>query len=354
MVARRALLKYRPMWHSILLAAALAASAKSPAPKKPAVPKEHPGSYAFARELAQQAGPSRKDLSAKSIRATLAKAKYQQGIIDAISKPAEGKPWKAYRPIFLTEARIEQGVAFHRAEQAALAEYSQRYGVPAEIMVAIIGVETFYGRNTGKYQTLDALTTLAFYYPPRQAFFRDELKHYFLLQDKQLPNAIDKLNGSYAGAMGLGQFMPSSIAKYAVDGDEDGKLDLWQSRRDALASIGNYLVGHGWQRGEPIVERALAPEGSTPEFRQGVEIDSTVGALVGQGYALQTPADRPPATGARLLVLDGAEGPEPYFAYRNFYVLSRYNRSPLYCLAVTQLAEAIVAAAREEPSVAGQ
>jgi membrane-bound lytic murein transglycosylase B len=348
------------MLHTVLLAALLAAS---PSPKHaPAKPKhapahasaksEHPGAKAFARELAKEAHATHPELSAQAIGSTLARARYQQGIIDAITKPAEAKPWKDYRPLFLGQKRIDEGIAFYRAERDTLEALGAKYGVPPEVIVAIVGVETFYGRNVGKYKALDALATLAFHYPPREAFFRSELKQLFLLRGPGFPYQLDELVGSYAGAMGMGQFMPSSIAKYAIDGDGDGRIDLWRSRPDVLASVANYLAGYGWERGAPIAEPAVLPDGMdvAPLETQGLEPKSSVGALFALGITSER--ERPPELPASVLGLDGESGREHWLTYRNFYVLSRYNRSPLYCMAVHQLAGAIAAGVAAEPKPA--
>jgi len=341
------------MLHTVLLVALLAASPKH-APAPASAKSEHPGAKAFARELAQEARATHPGLSVQAIERTLARARYQQGIIDAITRPAEAKPWKDYRPLFLGQKRIDEGIAFYRAERETLELLSERYGVPAEVIVAIVGVETFYGRNVGKHKALDALATLAFHYPPRQPFFRSELKQLFLLSGPQFPYKLDELVGSYAGAMGMGQFMPSSIAKYAIDGDGDAKVDLWQSRSDVLSSVANYLAGYGWVRGGPIAEPAVLPDGmdGVPPEAQGIEPKSSVGALFALGITSEQ--ERPPELPASVLGLDGEAGREHWLTYRNFYVLSRYNRSPLYCMAVHQLAGAIAAgvAAQPEPAPA--
>jgi membrane-bound lytic murein transglycosylase B len=334
----------------IVLAAAMApgaATAKRPAHPPAAKTEQHPGADAFARELAAEAGKTHPALNERAIRRALAGAHFQQSIIDAMTRPAEAKPWKDYRPLFLTGARIAAGVAFYQSERATFDTLAARYGVPAEVIVAIVGVETYYGRNVGKFHELDALATLAFHYPPRQEFFRAELKQLFLLQGPSFPYKLNDLTGSYAGAMGIGQFMPSSIAKYAVDGDGDGKLDLWHSHPDALASIANYLVGYGWVRDAPIADPAiLAPDASASDGTS-LEPKSTVGefAAAGAKPELERPADLP----ANLLGLDGAGGREHWLTYRNFWVISRYNRSPLYCMAVHQLAQAIAATTAANP-----
>jgi membrane-bound lytic murein transglycosylase B len=327
-----------------------AASAKTkPHPKKkakapPRIP--HPGQAAFARELAKDPSAKQRKLTRAAIEKTLDRAQFQPAIIEAITRPAEAKPWRAYRPLFLTDKRVAEGVAFYAQEREALQKISARTGVPPEVIVAIVGVETFYGRNTGKYKALDALATLAFHYPPRSEFFRSELKQLFLLQGPHFPFALNDLSGSYAGAMGLGQFMPSSIAKYGVDGDGDGKIDLWASRADALASIGNYLQGYGWAANAPIADPAQVTVDAELVETPTLEPRRSVGELARLGYV--APAAREQALPATLITLDGEQGAEYWIAYQNFYVISRYNRSPLYCMAVMQLAQAIAAGAGDQ------
>ena len=299
---------------------------------------------AFAAEVAKEGGPS-----AQSVLDILGGAKVQQSILEAIARPAEKtREWKDYRPIFVTDKRIADGVAFLRANRELLDRIGGEYGVPPEIIVAIIGVETGYGKNTGKYRVLDALSTLAFNYPPRAKFFRGELKQLFLLGDQHLPYAIDELKGSYAGAMGWGQFMPTSIAQWAKDEDGDGRIDLWNSLPDITASVANYFLAHGWQKDQPVTVRAqpaadaqaLAPANSEPVW--------SLQQLEAWGYA---PIERVDAqTPSTLLRLEAERGPEYWLTFKNFYVITRYNRSPLYSMAVWQLAQAIAAGAAETPA----
>ncbi len=288
---------------------------------------------ALARELAQSQG-----LDAAAVAEILAGAKYQQSIIDAITRPAEAKPWKAYRPIFMTEKRIVDGRAFLAEHRDALAAVEAETGVPAEMIVAIIGVETNYGRITGSYRVLDALYTLGVHYPPRQTFFRSELAHVFSLAQKEQLD-LTTLKGSYAGAMGWGQFMPSSYLAYAKDGDGDGRRDLFGSLPDIFASIANYFVAHGWQAGQPVAIPAELDAGAQ-EFDAGsLEANHSLAALAAKGYRPVVAAgDDLKAT---VINLDGADGREHWLGFRNFYVISRYNRSPLYSLAVYQLSQAI-------------
>lgn len=294
----------------------------------------------FAQELAHDNG-----LDQASILATLGKARYQQSVIDAITRPAEAKPWKDYRPIFVTERRIDDGAAFYNANAALLKRTETDFGVPAELIVTILGVETNYGRVTGRYRVIDALTTLAFYYPPRQDFFRSELKQLFLLRSGSFPYAPDELMGSYAGAMGWGQFMPSSIAHFARDGDGDGKVDLWNSLPDISASVANYFVAHGWQKGGPVALRAKVAADARAVTPGTLEPVYPLQQLAEWGYTIDEKID--PMTPATLISLDGADGSEVWITFENFYTISRYNKSPLYSLAVYQLSQAIAAEVAE-------
>ncbi len=299
--------------------------------------EKHPGMRALAKMAAE--GDAKREASYLAL---LEGAVYQQSIIDAISRPAEGKAWKDYRPIFLTPARIAGGVKFWRENRAALAHAEEKYKVPANYIVAIIGVETLYGANVGKYRVLDALTTLALYYPPRAEFFAGELRQF--LKFSQVPSIkldATKALGSYAGAMGLGQFIPTSYVKFAVDGDGDGQIDLWQSKSDITASVANYFSVHGWQYGEPVVARTRIAQHAGAVLDTGVLPTTTVKALAKLGYRVQSTPGQPkpkPGTKASMIVLEGELGPEHFIGFQNFYVITRYNRSPLYAMAVHQLA----------------
>jgi membrane-bound lytic murein transglycosylase B len=290
----------------------------------------------FARELNREAG-----LAESDVLATLAKAKVQQSILDAMSRPAEAKPWKDYRPIFLTDKRRDDGIAFYRANRDLIDRAAAEFAVAPEIIVAIIGVETSYGRNFGSYRVLDALVTLAFHYPPRSKFFRGELRQLFLLGDTHMAHPIDELVGSYAGAMGWGQFIPTSVANFARDYDGDGRIDLWGSMPDIVGSVANYFAMHGWVQGGPVAvasntepsARAIRPENLEPVY--------PVEQLKGWGYVPAQPVDA--AELATLLQLQGSQGNEDWLTFHNFYVITRYNRSPLYAMAVWQLSVEIAA-----------
>jgi membrane-bound lytic murein transglycosylase B len=274
------------------------------------------------------------------VRAVLAQAQTKQPIIDAMNRPAEAvRKWHEYRPIFINDARINGGIAFYREHRDALERVSMQTGVPAEMIVAIIGVETSYGRVTGNYRVLDALYTLAFDFPKRAPFFAGELAQLFALKKEEPQLDLLALKGSYAGAMGLGQFMPSSYRLWAKDGDGDGRRDLLTHLPDVFASIANYFVVHGWERDAPVVARAIREAGAadfTPETWDPVY---PLADLAARGYRPQP--GQPVAEGATLLSLDGDAGKEYWLAYRNFYVITRYNRSPMYSLSVHQLAQAI-------------
>ena len=288
---------------------------------------------AFASEIAKAGGPAE-----TSVLATLATVKVQQSILDAMAKPAEAKPWKDYKPIFVTDKRIDDGVAFYRENRALVERIGKEYGVAPEIIVAIVGVETSYGRITGKYRVLDALATLAFHYPPRSAYFRGELKQLFLLGDTHLAVPIDELKGSYAGAMGWGQFMPTSIAQWAKDEDGDGRIDLWNSLPDILGSVANYFAAHGWQNGGPVAVRAQ-PAAEVHDVPQDIEPKIPVQQMEAWGYAPLSHVDAD--TPSSLLPLDGERGAEYWLTFQNFYVITRYNKSPLYSMAVWQLSQQI-------------
>ena len=276
----------------------------------------------------------------EEIRGWLSQARYQQSIINAITRPAEGKPWKDYRPIFLTDKRIEQGREFYSEHRGEIERISAQTGVPGEIIVAIMGVETSYGRVTGTYRVLDALYTLAFFYPRREEFFRGELVHLFALAREEHLD-LNTLKGSYAGAMGWGQFMPSSYRNFGRDGDGDGRRDLLGSTSDALASIANYFVQSGWQRGQPAFVPAVADAGAMPFVPENFEPRYALADLAARGYRPANPGA--PDSPATLLTLQGVDGPEYWIGYKNFYVITRYNRSPMYAMAVHQLAQQIAA-----------
>lgn len=294
---------------------------------------------AYVEQMAQQ-GFSRADLTK-----LFKDAQHKQSIIDAISRPAEKvKPWSEYRDVFVTDQRIAEGVQFWRDNAAALARAQQEYAVPPEIVIAIIGVETRYGRNAGAYRVIDALSTLAFDYPPRSDFFRNELTQYLLLTREE---GIDprSLTGSYAGAMGYGQFMPSSFRNWAVDFDGDGKRNIWTDPVDAIGSVANYFRQHGWIADGQVVEPASV---SSPKAdgvaNESLSLQYTVGQLRAFGVSVDGVSD---AAEAGLYRMDGNNGIEYWVGLHNFYVITRYNHSSMYALAVHQLGQAIAGRATE-------
>ena len=263
----------------------------------------------------------------------------QPSILDAIAKPAEAKPWFQYREIFMTEARIAGGVEFWRNNAAALQAVQQQYGVPPEIIIAIIGVESKYGAVTGKYRVIDALATLGFAHPTRSEFFLNELESYLLLSRKE---GLDPLlpTGSYAGAMGLPQFMPSSFLSYAVDFDHDGKRDIWKDQADAIASVANYFANNHWQAGAAVAYPVTAIGQSYRQaLDKGVKPDVKVAQL--RALGIQVPERLANTETVKLLSFALADGEELWLGLHNFYVITRYNHSPLYAMAVYQLSEAI-------------
>ncbi|MFG5863592.1 lytic murein transglycosylase B [Metapseudomonas sp. CR1201] len=265
----------------------------------------------------------------------------KQSILDAISRPAERvRSWKEYRPIFITPARIQKGVNFWNQHADALARAEKEYGVPAQVIVAIIGVETFYGGNTGNFRVIDALSTLGFDYPPRADFFRQQLKEFLLLAREEQVDPL-MLKGSYAGAMGLPQFMPSSFRAYAVDFDGDGHIDIWNNPVDAIGSVASYFKRHGWVHGAPVVSRAQVRGERVDEgLTQGLDPVKNVGDLRTLGWASDDALrDDVPVTAFRL---EGDEGAEYWMGLPNFYVITRYNRSAMYAMAVHQLSELLV------------
>lgn len=340
---------HRMAWLGSALAGLTAAAAAQtpPAPTAStavAAAQPSPAQTALVNAVAAATGKSPVDLNA-----LLDSAVVQPSVLAAISRPAEAKPWSQYRPIFMNPERIAEGVTFYRQHHALLGEISRQYGVPPEFIVAIIGVETNYGVNTGSYRVLDALVTLAFHYPPRASFFQGELKALLELPATKLPGSIQDIYGSYAGAEGLAQFMPSSIRDFAVDADGDGHINLMASLPDAFASIANYFRAHGWQSGQPVAIQAApsATAAGAPAYTNTPPA-TPVEAFEAKGYAPVGKTD--PALPANLLTLAGADGSEYWLTFRNFYVITRYNRSPMYALAVTQLAHAIARGVAATPS----
>lgn len=270
-------------------------------------------------------------------------AQRKESILKAIKRPAEKvKPWHEYRKLFITGQRISDGVDFWDKNVQALKLAEQKYGVRPELIVSIIGIETHYGGNMGSYRVLDALSTLAFNYPRRADFFAKELENFLLLVREQ---GMDPqiLKGSYAGAMGYGQFMPSSYRNYAVDFNSDGKTDIWTDPEDAIGSIANYFVEHGWKRGEAVaVITSPRANADLTLVNDGLEPKWTVGLFNAKGFP--TTAQVSPDMAAGVFSLDTDTGKQYWLGLNNFYVLTRYNRSRLYAMAVYELAQEIIKA----------
>lgn len=277
----------------------------------------------------------------------IGQAQLRQPVIDAIQKPWEAKPWYQYRPLFITEARVRNGVTFWQQHADWLAKAEQQLKVPAEVIVAIIGVETRYGTQMGDHPVLDALYSLGFHYPARAPYFSKEFAQYVKLA-KQQGWPLRNPKGSYAGAMGMGQFMPTSYLHFARDFDGDGHIDLFANPADAIGSVGNYFAEHEWQWGEPVAHLAqVADAGKVAALLDGkLEINQSWQQLQAASVSLSTTL--PPATPVKLLKLDQALGAEYWVVRHNFYVITRYNRSPLYAMAVHQLSEKIAAAYHDQ------
>ncbi|MDY0072778.1 MAG: lytic murein transglycosylase B [Thauera sp.] len=292
----------------------------------------------FIDELVSEHG-----FEAAAVRNSLALAERNAQVIRLITPPGKRQPrsWQKYRGNFLSQQRIDGGVQFWQQHEALLQLASERFGVPPEIVVAIIGVETFYGRNTGNFQTLSALATLAFDYPPRAELFRRELGALFLLAREQ-QRAVTDYYGSYAGAIGHPQFLPSSIRAYAVDFDDNGHIDFDSNAVDAIGSVANYLHAHGWQAGAPIAAAARLALGSDPAPLIAAGIEPALSPQTLTAAGISTLSGAPAAATATLVDLETPGQTTAYWlGYRNFYVITRYNRSSFYAMAVFELAEAV-------------
>ncbi len=275
-------------------------------------------------------------LSETHVQNLVANARRRPSVLASAQRPAESMPWYRYRKIFLTQDRIERGRKYLKQHAALFDSVHRTYGLPPEIIAAIIGVETDYGRNTGSHPVVDTLLTLGFDFPRRAEFFRGQLEQLLLLE-REAQLDIASLRGSWAGALGLGQFIPGSYRAFAVDADQDGQRDLWNSPPDILASIANYFHQHDWQVGQPIAE-ALHP--SSPDrlpISEGLEPTLTAEELTLVGVTLS----HPEAGAVAVHAFEVPEGREYWIGYHNFYVITRYNHSALYALAVYQLSEAL-------------
>ena len=288
---------------------------------------------ADANFLAKYAG-----IDVATLNNALNQAVYQQKIIDAITRPSEGKPWWQYRKIFITTSRINAGVKFYFENEKTLLKAQQEYGVPYEIICAIIGVETFFGKNMGSWRVLDALYTLGFNFPKREAYFSKEFARFVALASREQWN-YDDIKGSYAGAMGMGQFMPSAYLDYAVDYDHDGYVNLFTDKEDAIGSVANYFKGHGWKNGRGIyypchINNADAAALMTKQWKL------TVDQLYKSGVTTKVNLSR--NQNIRLFAFDLENGNKGYaVGLNNFNTIMRYNTSPMYARAVYELSEFI-------------
>jgi membrane-bound lytic murein transglycosylase B len=294
------------------------------------------GADAFVRDMVDRHG-----FDPVELKGVMERASYRQGIIDAMNRPYEAKPWHRYRQLFMTPERIGGGADFWRSNAELLARAESAYGVSPQIIVAIIGVETNYGGNLGKHLVIDALTTLGFAYPRRADFFRRELEAFLLLSREEKVDPVAAV-GSYAGAMGKPQFIPSSYRAYAVDFDGDGRRDLWDTNADVIGSVANYLKGHGWRPGEPVAFLAEpssgVPVGLEIAEKSPVAPNTTAGDLRAAGVAWRETLQ--PDDPATLIRLDGIQD-EYWVGLDNFYAITRYNHSNLYAMAVHLLSEEI-------------
>ena len=285
----------------------------------------------FIDEMVEKHGFNRDELVSK-----FASAKKLDGVLEAIAKPAEKVlTWKEYRPIFVTSKRIKGGNKFLKQHHETLQRAEKEYGVPAEIITAIIGVETYYGRLSGKTQVFDSLVTLGFDYPPRSSFFLSELEQFLLLTREEDIDVRD-IRGSYAGAMGMPQFISSSYRHYAVDFDGDGKRDLLNNITDVIGSVANYFNVHGWKTGGQVVIPARV-NGSIEETRNKLKPHTQIADLAAEGVVPEAAVDKNEK--ATVITLKGKRGKEYWLGLDNFYVITRYNHSALYAMAVYQLSQ---------------
>lgn len=282
----------------------------------------------------------------KKLTQEFASAKRLDNVLEAISKPAEKVlTWKQYRPIFITASRIREGVHFMKKNRDELKRAEKIYGVPAQVIAAIVGVETYYGKRSGGISVFDSLTTLAFDYPQRGPFFRGELAQFLLLTREEHID-VNKVYGSYAGAMGMPQFISSSYRTYAVDFDGDGKRDLWNDRADVIGSVANYFNVHGWVRNQPVafqvkVDKKIPDDPEPGDADARLKPYTTVDKLRAEG--VQIDSKIPGDTKVTLLSFDGEKGKEYWIGLENFYVITRYNHSALYAMAVHQLSQKLLA-----------
>ncbi|MFC3186340.1 lytic murein transglycosylase B [Shewanella intestini] len=275
----------------------------------------------------------------------LASSHHNQAVLDAISRPWEAKPWHQYYPIFLTEKRLQKGLEFWQENAGIIEKAAKKFQVDPQIIVAIIGIETFYGGYMGKYKVQDALYTLGFYYPPRAKFFRSEFGNLMSLVKEEGLNK-DSLFGSYAGAMGYGQFIPSSYRHYAVDFNGDGRRDLLGSKADAIGSVANYFHQHGWQMGAPVALKMSYNGDDKPKANvwKSEPLHYKVSDIISPNLSLKKAKDIDASQKALLVKLQQKNSTEYWLGLKNFYVITRYNRSPLYAMAAYQFSQQLEAA----------
>ena len=275
-------------------------------------------------------------LPAEHVHKLISDSKHQSKVIANARRPAESKPWHWYRNIFLTDDRIRRGRIYLEEHAALLAEAERTYQVPAEVITAIVAAESNFGRNTGTHPVLDTLVTLGFDYPPRREFFRGQLEQLFLLEREAGLNIKD-LRGSWAGALGQAQFIPSSYRVFAVDGDHDGRRDLWNSPADIIFSIANYFQQHHWRQGEPVAELIHPKNPDQLPLSKALLPDIQSERLAASGVRLQHPTAEPVAVHR----FENSSAPEYWVGHHNFYVITRYNHSALYALMIHQLSRAL-------------
>jgi membrane-bound lytic murein transglycosylase B len=324
--------------HFLAVAAVLLVSVScSQAADKTLVDVTQPNVAAFIDEMVET-----HDFDRDTLANVLAEAEIRQTIVEKISTPAERKlSWDEYRKIFITRERIAAGTTFWLENREMLERIQRESGVSVEMIVGIIGVETYYGRITGRDRVIDALATLAFDYPPRSKFFRNELMQFLILAREEEIDATEPL-GSYAGAMGRPQFMPSSFRAYAVDASGDGKRDIWNNWADVAGSVANYFVEHGWRTGEEVVAQATLSsrwDGPAPEPKNTLKAKDSVESLSKKGVVFATNLSADSAS--ELLTYEGDDGTEFWVGFHNFFVITKYNHSVMYALAAYQLGQEI-------------
>jgi membrane-bound lytic murein transglycosylase B len=334
------LIRSSSFWRAVLAIFAVAVSFGTQASL--ALDTARPAVQEFIERMSEQHAFDREALAA-----VLAQAEVKQSVLDLMARPAErALLWHEYRARFVTAQRAKEGVEFWQQHRELLDRISHKYGVPPEYMVAILGVETYYGRITGKDRVIDALATLAFDYPPRSTYFTGELEEFLLLTREEASDPLQPL-GSYAGAMGPPQFMPRSIRKFAVDENGDGRRNLREDWEDILGSIANYFVEHGWLRDQPVIAEAGIDHDRAHDIDpRRLALEDTVAGLRDKGVVFETalPEDAP----ALLVAADEANHVRFRVGFRNFYTITRYNRSPLYAMAVHDLATTLARSVRSD------